>query len=373
MATASKPNSANQSNAGTLNTEGGTAGTGDFKYTVNKHSYPLKTSTAPDMRHYMGFFINIRGKSKYKDNYKTVEVTRGDEQSLNKEKLGSNIATKAAAAGAAYYGAKAGASAIAKTTGLFGNLLSNKAKKIGTIAGGITGLAAGAVAANYFETDKTYRISDAIMMAVQERPSVKYSVDYEGVDFGTMGGMIAGGSSAVDSGVLQMGGEAARAMLMGAAKIPSGIANAVGVDAPNVGAMMGVGTGTATNPFREQAFKQVSNRNFEFNYKFYPRSATEAENMWRIIHTFKFHMHPELSSGGLFYIYPSEFNIVYYYNDKPNPTLFNISTCVLENMSVDYGGQQFASFADGTPTEVSMRLQFKELEVLTKERINLGF
>jgi hypothetical protein len=84
-------------------------------------------------------------------------------------------------------------------------------------------------------------------------------------------------------------------------------------------------------------------------------------------------MHPELSAGGLFYIYPSEFNIVYYYNNVPNPTLFNISTCVLENMTVDYGGQQFGSFRDGYPTEINISLKFVELEVLTKERINLGY
>lgn len=372
MATASKPLTANEANPETLNSSGG-IGKGDFKYTVNKHSYPLNTSAAPDLRHYMGFFINIRGKSKYKESYKTTEVTRSDEQSLNKEKLGSNVATKAAAAGAVYYGAKAGASVVAKTTGLFGNLISNTAKVVGTVAGGVVGAATGAVAANYFETDKTFRISDAIMLAVQEKPSVRYGVNYESKDMGTMAGMVAGGSSAVDSGTLQMGGEAARAALMAAARIPAGIANAVGGSGPDVGTMMGLGTGTAVNPFREQVFQNVDNRTFDFNYKFVPRSAQEAENMWRIIHTFKFHMHPELSSGGLFYIYPSEFNIVYYYNDKPNPTLFNISTCVLQSMSVDYGGQQFGSFNDGFATEVNMRLQFRELEVLTKERINLGF
>ena len=42
-------------------------------------------------------------------------------------------------------------------------------------------------------------------------------------------------------------------------------------------------------------------------------------------------------------------------------------------MNVEYGGDIFASFEDGQPVEVNMSLRFKELEVLTKERIAEGF
>jgi len=36
---------------------------------------------------------------------------------------------------------------------------------------------------------------------------------------------------------------------------------------------------------------------------------------------------------------------------------------------VDYGGSQFSSFSDGAPTQISMNLSFRELELLTKESI----
>jgi hypothetical protein len=85
-------------------------------------------------------------------------------------------------------------------------------------------------------------------------------------------------------------------------------------------------------------------------------------------------MHPEISAGGLFYIYPSEFNIVYYYAGKENPHLNKISTCVLEDMNVDYGGSNgFNTFNDGMPSEINITLRFKELETLTKERIDKGY
>jgi len=367
--------SANQANATRLNASGGqvtgTAGA-IFKYNVNKYMYPENTSVAPDMKHYVGFFINIRGKSKYKASYTTLEVNRADEQSLPTDRLGT--ASNAVLTGAAaYVGAKVGASAISKLTGLFSKNVPSAVRTIGTIGGGFVGAATGAIAANYFEPDKTFRISDAIMLAVQERPSVSYGVNYQQQDMGSLAGFLAGGTSAIDSGALDAGGEAARAMLLNLAQIPAGVTNAIGASEIDLKAMASLGTGTAMNPFREQIFKNVEPRTFDFNYKFVPRSGKESEKVWQIIQAFKFHMHPELSTGGLFYVYPSQFNIVYYFNDVPNPTLFNISTCVLQNMTVDYGGQQFGSFRSGYATEINMKLRFVELETMTKERINQGF
>jgi hypothetical protein len=39
-------------------------------------------------------------------------------------------------------------------------------------------------------------------------------------------------------------------------------------------------------------------------------------------------------------------------------------------MSVDYGGQTWNTFGDGMPTEINLSLEFRELERLTKERID---
>lgn len=368
---------ANQANATSLNLKGGnlkTQGGVAFKYNVAKHTYPENTSVAPDRRHYVAFFINVRGKSKYKSRYKTLEVNRSDEQGLDPEKVGTAVNAGLTAAGA-YFGAKVGASAVSKLTGLFAKNVPSGVRTVGTIGGGIVGGAAGAVAANYFEPDKTFRIDTAIMLALQERPSVTYGVNYQAQDMGTLAGFLAGGTSAIDSGMLDAGGEAARAFLLNVAQIPAGITNAIGATDLDVKALSALGTGTAMNPFREQIFKNVEPRTFDFNYKFTPQSGRESENVWRIIQAFKFHMHPELSDGGLFYVYPSQFNIAYYFNETPNFTLFNISTCVLQNMTVDYGGQQFGSFRykNSYPTEINMKLRFVELETLTKERIDEGF
>ena len=38
-------------------------------------------------------------------------------------------------------------------------------------------------------------------------------------------------------------------------------------------------------------------------------------------------------------------------------------------MQVDYGGEQFSTFEDGSPVEIGLSLTFKELEQMTSEGI----
>jgi hypothetical protein len=78
-------------------------------------------------------------------------------------------------------------------------------------------------------------------------------------------------------------------------------------------------------------------------------------------------MHPELSDNKLFFIYPAEFQLTYFYRNTENPYLFSFKPCVLTDMQVDYGGDQFSTFANGAPVEVNISLTFRETEILTKE------
>ena len=46
-----------------------------------------------------------------------------------------------------------------------------------------------------------------------------------------------------------------------------------------------------------------------------PKNKHESDAVYKIINKFKEHMHPELAAGGAFFLYPSEFEIAYYYNN----------------------------------------------------------
>ena len=132
--------------------------------------------------------------------------------------------------------------------------------------------------------------------------------------------------------------------------------------------------GLAANPKKEQLFKGVDFRSFQFDYQFFPRNEEEAANVLRIVETFKYHMHPEFKDSNQFlYIYPSEFDISYYQNGKENPNLHKHTSCVLTEMSINYTPSgQFNTFANGMPTQINMVLNFKELSTIHKDLIKEG-
>ena len=61
------------------------------------------------------------------------------------------------------------------------------------------------------------------------------------------------------------------------------------------------------------------------------------------------------------------------FGSEENGYFHKFATCVLESMDVSYGGDQFSSFRDGSPTEINMSLTFRELEILTKKMIEEGY
>jgi hypothetical protein len=181
---------------------------------------------------------------------------------------------------------------------------------------------------------------------------------------GTIAGLAAGGASAIDSADSRS--ETGAALAMQFAKLPG----ALGVNVADVVSAAGK---VSLNPFKEVIFEAVDFRAFNFKYRFFPKSRQEADNVEKIIKLFKFHMHPDLSSNKLFFIYPSEFEIAYFYESKENTYFHKIKPCVLESMDVSYGGEQFSSFRDGIPTEVNITLTFRETEILTKKQIKDGY
>ena len=130
----------------------------------------------------------------------------------------------------------------------------------------------------------------------------------------------------------------------------------------------------------ELAFKGINKRQFQYTFKMIPRSQEEAEEIRKIIFVFKNNMLPEFVGGnraGRRLRVPNTFDIQYMYNGRKNDFLHHISTCVLESMNVSYGGDRYKTFQgqeDGAPpVETSITLNFKEMELITRERINEGF
>ena len=155
-----------------------------------------------------------------------------------------------------------------------------------------------------------------------------------------------------------------------------------------VGALPGMGgtreafemkTGEIITDRLELAFKGINKRVFQYNFKMIPKNEEEAKEIRRIVFAFKANMLPEFEGGraGRRLIVPNTFDIQYMYMGSQNQFLHHISTCVLENMNVAYGGDRYKTFNasdDGAPpVETNLTLNFKELELITRERVFEGY
>jgi len=141
-------------------------------------------------------------------------------------------------------------------------------------------------------------------------------------------------------------------------------------------------SGVALNPFTETLFKDVKIRTHDFNYIFHPKDIDESIIVDRIIQVFKFYMLPAAGAAPFgttsnnslvnYFSFPNEFQITYSVSD----TTFTLLPSVLEDMTVDYGGEGTPAFffskdnsAKRYPTKIELTLKFKEIMFLTRDKV----
>ena len=338
-------------------------------FNVQLNRYPEDLG-GDDLLHYVEFGIVMRGKSKFIEGKSKIAVTRDpNSANMSQDQLGtaSNVGMIAGAAAG-------GAATQSALTGLFSKAVTSKidtsgkpiayqagafaAKNIGAVAaGGAAALLVMNPFSNLLAKDTAYRITDTIALHMDGPPVVKYGVKYANADLGSLAGALAGDAMGL------FNGEYAAAGLLNIANIPAALGGT------NVKNLVNAGKGITLNPFKEVIFEAVDFRTFQFKYKFMPKSKNESNQVKKIINLFKFHMYPEMSTNKMFFINPSEFQIAYRYQGADNPYLHRFAACVLTDMDITYGSEQFSSFSDGAPTEINMSLTFQEKETLTKEMI----
>jgi len=338
----------------------------ESKYNINMLKYPSDLGST-ELKHSIEFQITVRGKSKFNKHNRLYAVNRNPDAGGFSDKDLAKISENSALIAGSVLG-YAISNKIFKTFDKSGSL----PKKLTKILSGTVGIGAGILAKETVKSHKLlkpdvgYRISDAISLYIDGPPTVSYSMNYANKELGTLAGILSG--SVLDSQSTGDGvSEGAAAFATALAKLPSIFGST------NVQAVLGASSKTSLNPFKEVIFESVDFRSFAFKYRFMPRSKKESEDVKRIIDTFKFHAHPEMSEGKLFFIYPAEFNITYYFGDKENKYFHKFAPCVLSSIDISYGEGMFSSFNDGNPTEVLLSLTFREVEILTKQQIQEGY
>ena len=351
--------------------------------------YPFKLEERKEFVHSVIFYINARSNSRvgasaltnYADNRvfndaqtalreQTTKENRAD--AAQAENVVSGISETIITAGAMGQGV-----ALGKTlTGID----ASSAGRVANQAGGfvLAGIASyyGADALGKFVADvatdvtSTVRLLSAIELYVSAPPSAEYAAEWQNVELGVVGGLLAQGFEVsfenLSANIGPLGEFTARSIIQAAAAIP----RELGISGDLGGAIEATSKKVA-NPYKEQLFKNMGFRSFGFSYKFNPRNKNELDSVMEIIQLFKYHMHPEIDPARLYLIYPSEFNIEYRYKGERNEYIHKISTCALTNVRVTYGSSDFTTFSGtgGAPSEINLDLTFSELETLDNSRI----
>ena len=338
------------------------------KYSVDGYSYPndLMGNIEQYGSNYVMFYINVNEASKMLENPNVaLEDTDFDPDDRVKKQLAGKEYTKESV--------EIAQTVTGSSVGLVGLLSGGSAAvKTALVGGGVSLVSTKAIATNASGFSRAQkRLKTAIALHVPNQLSIRYGANWgEEETFGMQ--------------ATQTGIEIAKALASSGASISdktdafvkgtSGIVASLALSkGPNAGAMSAM-SGLAPNPMKEQTFKNVDFRTFSIAYSFAPRSEAESRDVLNIISAFKYHMHPEYKDANNFlFLYPSEFDVVYYHAGTENMNIHRHTSCVLTELNVDYAPNgSFSTFAGGMPTQINITMSFKELTILTKELIAQG-
>ena len=382
----------------------GGGGSSDYKF-LNETSllgplglknlrYPLDVEAGPGVEgnqgHYIQFFINQQNRS-------TLAVGDVGVESRNQTSMaaiGNNLKAE--------YGEKDRSrydrASTAADMGAIGErylmgIPQNKYKEAGTESVAFNDLnlnnsknTGAGQSTVYVKRAATTKLNTAISMYMPPTVKATYSQDYQNASIGQASKFAADVYSDVMAGVEPGAGvmnflknefpAAAREALIlqglkGAELIP-GFQGATDT--------LGMITGEVVADRLELAFRNINKRSFQYEFKMLPKSQEEADMVYDIVLAFKKHSAPSFRDGnrsGKTLIVPDTFEIVYMYDDNENQYLNKISECVLETVDVNYGGERYKTFQGvkgrgAPPVETSITLNFKELELITRERIEEG-
>ena len=221
------------------------------------------------------------------------------------------------------------------------------------------------------ERAPTKRLAASIQLYMPNQVSVQHKANYSEEEIGAA---ITATGGAIDKIMNGQYGDVVSTdrMKEGLSNVATGVADKVGLTGAK--SAKNIASGRVTNNRMETMFNGIEKRNFSFDFKMVPKSEKESENIKNIVNMFRFHSMPEFYAGSeRTLISPSTFDIKYMHKTGEHTFMNRISTCVLESVDVKYGGDRTQFFYNDAPSQTEISLSFKELEIITKERIAEGY
>lgn len=356
------------------------------KYTTESLSYPLDVEEDPRQGHYIFFNINVQDKAKIAKQSLVNKVKHHEKRIQAEYKAHLKKVAKSN---------KGATDFDVKSPNSLEQIRQDYIKE--HVIDGFEGYkklqtaAADAATANQGRKDSsalalqsptTSRIKTAIALYMPPSVSVSYGANYNDTEIGIL--------ADVGSGIIQAfkeGADAKKTAMDTLGKFEVGAKKmalaALDVAAPGSAALAQIQTGRAVTPKMELMFNGIGRRNFSYEFEFIPKSKAEAQMVEKIVYQFKYHMASDFIEGtGMREMeIPSTFDIAYHYLGGENSFLNKISTCVLESVDIAYGGDRFIAYEPtdsrlgqgAPPQKTKLSLKFKEMEIITKSRIEEGY
>jgi len=129
-------------------------------------------------------------------------------------------------------------------------------------------------------------------------------------------------------------------------------------------------TGAVINPNMELLFSGPRMRTFNFDFRLTPRGRDEAEEIKKIVRSFKMNSAVQRSKSHAFLLTPNIFKLEYIYNGSgQHPFLNKFKPCALTNFSVNYTPDgSYMTYRDGgSLTSYNISMSFSELEPIYQD------
>ena len=132
--------------------------------------------------------------------------------------------------------------------------------------------------------------------------------------------------------------------------------------------------GYAINPQVQLIFQSIDFRDYSMSFVFTPNSREEAQNIQKIIKTFRAWAAPQIvpDTRGMFYKPPAIFDVSFYSNGLQNTKINKIQKSVILSVDVNYAPNGWSAHSDGTPVQTTMTLQLKETVLNDRDQIMKG-
>jgi hypothetical protein len=208
---------------------------------------------------------------------------------------------------------------------------------------------------------KKTRIAATVFLYMPETVNFQYNSGYNNLSVLDVAKEVAGAASSTKIPIVSTIGKIASLGLSAAQSQTARLALAT--------------QGLAINPQQQLLFEGIDFRSYQMAFTFTPYSQQEAVDVKKIIQTFRTHAAPQIvtGAGGMFFVPPSTFNLEFMLNGKENPNVTRVAESVIESIDVNYAPNGWSTHPDGAPIQTTLTIQFKEIELIDRKKIQQGY